>query len=271
MGKMIFGTNWKMNGRPRAEACHYAAGLREIAGERGADVSLFVIPPFTLIRDMAEVLRGSGVPVGAQNFHLGPGKEFTGEMSLEMAREAGAEMVLIGHAERRRYFQETDELLAEKLAVALAAGFQVVFCLGESREDRARGVTEAALRQQLETALQRLPAAGGRRGLLVAYEPQWAIGKGQAAASGQEVEQNVALVRRILAADTDTDTVATPPVPVLYGGSVGRANCESLARETTVDGLFVGREALDIAGFTEIIRAARAVRPGRDAAVSSQQ
>ncbi len=261
MGKMIFGTNWKMNGRPRVEACHYAAGLREIAGGGGADVSLFVIPPFTLIRDMAEVLRGSGVPVGAQNFHPGPGREFTGEMSLEMAREAGAEMVLIGHAERRRYFQESDELLAEKLALALAAGFQVVFCVGESREERARGATEAALRQQLETALNRLDAAShGRHGLLVAYEPQWAIGKGQAAASGQEVEQNVALIRHLLAADTDADANVTPPVPVLYGGSVGRANCESLARETTVDGLFVGREALDIAGFTEIIHAARAAR-----------
>lgn len=257
---MIFGTNWKMNGRPRAEARDYAAGLRELAGERGDDVSLFVIPPFTLIRDMAEVLRGSGVPVGAQNFHPGPGKEFTGEMSLEMVREAGAEMVLIGHAERRRYFQETDELLGEKLALALAAGLQVVFCVGESREDRARGATEVVLRQQLQTALHRLPAAGSRRGLLVAYEPQWAIGKGQAAASGQEVEQNVALIRQILAAAAAAEQNVAPPVPVLYGGSVGRANCESLARETTVDGLFVGREALDIVGFTGIIRAARAAR-----------
>lgn len=258
MGKMIFGTNWKMNGRPRAEAWDYAARYRELAEELAGDVSLFVIPPFTLIRDMAEVLHGSGVPVGAQNFHPGPGKEFTGEMSLEMVREAGAEMVLIGHAERRRYFGETDEQLAEKLAPALAAGFQVVLCVGESKAAREGGATEAALKRQLETTLGGLPPGTGRRGLLVAYEPQWAIGKGQAAASGQEVEQNVALIRQIMAAIPDADDAA--PVPVLYGGSVGRANCEALARETSVDGLFVGREALDIAGFTAIIRAARAAR-----------
>jgi triosephosphate isomerase (TIM) len=198
-----------------------------------------ICPPFVSLAAALE----SGQTVFAQNVHWAPEGAFTGEISAPMLLELGVAGAIVGHSERRQYFGETDETVARRTVAALEQGLRVIACVGESEEERESGQMELVLRIQVETIAD---AAGGHEGLVVAYEPVWAIGTGKTASPEQAREAH-AFIKSLL------------PVPVLYGGSVKPDNAAELLGQEGIDGALVGGASLEVESFTAICRAAAAI------------
>jgi triosephosphate isomerase len=251
--------NWKMN-LDHLEAIHAARdlGLRlQPADVAPLDVS--VHPPFTDIRSVQSVLEGEGIPValGAQDCAVEDSGAFTGEVSPVMLAKLHVEYVIVGHSERRALFGETDAVVAAKLRAVLRNGMVPVFCVGETVDERDIGLTQERLTAQVTAALTGLPAEDVAS-MVVAYEPVWAIGTGQAA-TPDDAQEACAWIRGVVASVAGED--AATRVRIQYGGSVKADNTESLMECTDVDGLLVGGASLDAAQFTDIVRAAS--RAGR--------
>ncbi|MGH3349681.1 MAG: triose-phosphate isomerase family protein [Nocardioides sp.] len=250
------GTSWKMT-KTLGEAGAYADALRSAveAEDVPPDLRLFVLPAATSLAVVHDRLAGSGVTIGSQNAHPGPDLAVTGEVSMDMVRDAGASLVEIGHAERRTLLGETDDMVADKVAAAVSAGLTPLLCVGETAAERAHGETADVLTRQVRTALGRLEAAVPDE-LLVAYEPHWAIGSNGRAAVPEEVAEGIAVVRDEL--DRHLPGARTA---VLYGGSVNAGNAADLVTGLDVDGLFVGRAAWTVAGLLDLAhRCADALR-----------
>jgi triosephosphate isomerase len=246
--KPIFGTNWKMRNAGREFARAYAR-LLDGASELQFLELLFVMPPATLIRDMADAVSDSRIAIGAQNVHWAEEGEFTGELSTELLKQEGARIVLIGHAERRLLFRETDEIICKKTQRALADGLKVVLCVGDAEKDADNSAIKEALQRQLLAVLEG-SAIETLNQLIVAYEPIWAIGaRSQSAASPGRVATGVEAIREGLRLFP-----TAPYVPILYGGSVNFQNCADLIIDSGVDGLFVGRCAVVPEDFLAIIQ-----------------
>jgi triosephosphate isomerase len=241
---MFVGTSWKMN-KTLAEAEAWCDVVRYRLDGGAAEDTLFVIPPFTALAHVSKRLAGSRFLIGAQNVHWETHGAWTGEISAAMARDAGAALAEIGHSERRRWFAETDETVALKAAAALRAGLRPLVCVGESREDRDVGAADLRLAEQARSA-----AAGGDA-LILAYEPIWAIGEGAQVAEPAYVAERVARLR---------EAVAPLAPPVLYGGSVDETNAAAMVGGADVDGLFIGRAALDPDRFADIVALVAATR-----------
>lgn len=252
---LTFGTNWKMRNLGREEAREYvrvvAASLPQLGETR-----VFVLPPATLIRDMASEAAGSNLLIGAQNFHWAPEGEFTGELSTALLKQEGATIVMVGHAERRSLFGESDEIINRKLRRAFADGFFAVLCVGDSQPGVSAAMLQETFSRQIGIALGGVPPdASGR--LIVAYEPVWAIGEAaKGSPTGDQVAACVDLIRRALEQSLGG---AAGEIPVLYGGSVGPGNCRELVAGTGVNGLFVGRSARDPHRFVLLIREALSI------------
>lgn len=253
--KLTFGTNWKMRNLDREQAREYvrvvAASLPQLA-----DTRIFILPPVTLIRDMASEAAGSPLLIGAQNVHWALEGEFTGEISTALLRQEGAAIVMVGHAERRSLFGESDEVINRKLKRAFEDGFYAVLCVGDSQPGMSAGMLQETFSRQIGIALDGIaPEASGR--LIVAYEPVWAIGEAaKGAPSGGQVASCVDWIRRALERSFGG---AGREIPVLYGGSVGPGNCRQLVADTGVNGLFVGRSARDPHCFVLLIREALSI------------
>jgi triosephosphate isomerase len=183
-----------------------------------------------------------------QNIHTEPSGAFTGETSAGMARDAGARVVLVGHSERRHVFGETDEQTAQKCAQALRAGLIPMLCVGETLEEREAGLTEQVCLRQLDAAVAGLEPAQVA-GMLVAYEPVWAIGTGRTA-TPEDASAVHAAIRRALR-ERIGDKAAV--LPILYGGSVNRGNAKLLLAAPDVDGLLVGGASLDAGNWSAIV------------------
>jgi triosephosphate isomerase len=251
--------NWKMN-LDHLEAIHAARdlGLRlQPADVASVDVS--VHPPFTDIRSVQTVLEGEGIPValGAQNCAAEDSGALTGEVSPVMLAKLHVEYVIVGHSERRSHFGETDAVVAAKLRAVLRNGMVPVCCVGETVDERDVGLTQERLTAQVTAALSGVPAAEVAA-MVVAYEPVWAIGTGQAA-TPEDAQEACAWIRGVVAAVAGEE--AATQVRIQYGGSVTADNTDSLVSCIDVDGLLVGGASLDAAQFTEIVRAAS--RAGR--------
>ena len=251
--------NWKMN-LDHLEAIHAARdlGLRlQPADVGGVDVS--VHPPFTDIRSVQTVLEGEGIPValGAQNCADEDAGAFTGEVSPVMLAKLHVEYVIVGHSERRTLFDESDAVVAAKVRAVLRNGMVPVCCVGETVDERDVGLTEERLTAQVTAALTGVPAEAVA-GMVVAYEPVWAIGTGQAATPA-DAQAACAWIRGVVASVAGEEPATR--IRIQYGGSVKADNTEELMACPDVDGLLVGGASLDAAGFTEIVRAAS--RPGR--------
>jgi triosephosphate isomerase len=228
------GTSWKMN-KTRAEARRYTEGL--IQADLPIGVQPFVVPPFTAIDVVRDVLGPDHrVKIGAQNAHWEPSGAWTGEVSMEMVADAGAEMVELGHSERREFFGETDETVNRKVTAALRAGLQPLVCVGEPDDVRAAGDSVTWVLRQVAAALHGVTAESAPQ-VLLAYEPIWAIGSGGREARADEI----APVH--LAIQSWCTERGLPVEAVLYGGSVNRFNAAELIEVSGVDGLFVGRAA----------------------------
>jgi triosephosphate isomerase len=226
---MLVAGNWKMFKGP-LETREFLAAF---AAPVGVDVA--IAPPYVSLSAAVE----SALPVYAQNVHWADDGAYTGEVSPPMLVELGVTGSLVGHSERRQYFGETDETVARRVAGARRAGLRVIACVGESEEERDRGQTELVLRLQVEAIRDALDDPSG---LVLAYEPVWAIGTGKTATP--ELAQDAhAFIKSIL------------DVPVLYGGSVKPDNADELLAQPDVDGALVGGASLDVESFTAICQA----------------
>ncbi|WP_018963057.1 triose-phosphate isomerase [Coprothermobacter platensis] len=233
--RYVFG-NWKMNGTIAFTRDYVKALLNEV---RPATVQVALFPPFTALSNMADAVNGSFVKFGSQNMYFEESGAFTGEISPAMLEEIGVDYVLLGHSERRHIFNESDELLMKKLEAAHRHNFPVVFCIGETLDERKSGVTKDVIKRQLILVKDLL-----RLGDLVAYEPVWAIGTG-VTPTMDEIAESISWVKDYLKTD----------IPVLYGGSVNKGNAKDIAAINIVDGALVGGASLKVDEFAIIIKA----------------
>ncbi len=239
--------NWKMH-KTVAEAAQFVdALLPRIAGTQS---DVVICPPFLALGEVVERSRGSAVRVAAQNMHEAESGAFTGEVSAAMLGEIGVDAVILGHSERRQLFCETDEALARKVPVALAAGLEPILCVGETEEARDAGQTEAVLERQLQADLAEV-GSDDLALVVVAYEPIWAIGTGRTA-TPEQAQEAIAFIREMLG----ERGAASEEVRILYGGSVKPGNAAELLEMPEIDGALVGGASLDPADFAAIVEAA---------------
>jgi triosephosphate isomerase len=242
----LVAANWKMH-KTVAETAEFLerflAGAAELAG-----VDVVVCPPYTALAAAADRARDSAVTVAAQNMHSEPSGAFTGEVAAPMLVELGIAGVILGHSERRQYFGETDEALARKLPAALDAGLVPILCVGESEAQRDADETEEVLERQLAADLAGV-GADRLAGVVIAYEPIWAIGTGRTA-TPEQAQQAIAFIR------AELDPAAADAVRIVYGGSVKPGNAAELFSQGDIDGGLVGGASLDPGDFLEICRAA---------------
>lgn len=249
--------NWKMF-KTVHETVAFVKELRTLVhGLSGLELA--VVPPFTALHAAAEAARASVIGVGAQDLHWEREGAYTGEVSAGMIRDAGAEYVLIGHSERRALFGETDETVHRKLAAALAAGLTPIVCVGETLEQREAGTTMTVIDGQLQRGLDGI-TPDQLPGIVLAYEPVWAIGTGRTASPSQAQEVHGHIRHRLRAW---FGAEAAAQCVLLYGGSVKPDNIEALMTEPDVDGALVGGASLSVASFADIVRGARRVAASR--------
>ena len=242
---LIYAANWKMNHGPEAARAFIQRflDLTDPAPER----RLWFFPPAVSIAAASEAARARpDVLVGAQNVHWEPKGAFTGEVSIPMVREAGARLVLVGHSERRHLFGETDDQVARKTVAVCKAGLQPLVCVGETLAEREGGRTEHVILRQLEPLLDKVPAADWA-GVVIAYEPVWAIGTGRNA-TPDDAAQVHELIRFTLGRRG-----VPGRIPILYGGSVNAGNVLALLARPELDGVLVGGASLDPDGWAELV------------------
>jgi triosephosphate isomerase len=244
--------NWKMH-KTTAEAREYVQRLLSRL-PMGNGVELALCVPFTALSATVDALGGSDVKVLAQNMHQEVEGAYTGEVSAPMISELGVNGVLLGHSERRQYFNETDRALQEKVPAALAAGLEPMLCVGETEEEHEAGDTQRKLRHQVQEALEKVPDVQLHK-VVIAYEPIWAIGTGKVA-TPEHAQEAIGFIRALVG---DRSSDAAERVRVLYGGSVKPDNAAELLGQPDIDGALVGGGSLDPDGLVEIVKAASAV------------
>jgi triosephosphate isomerase len=249
MRKPYIAGNWKMN-LERRSALALAQALRAgLSGRNGIDVA--VAPPFVYLPEVARVLAGSGIRVGAQDVCAEASGAFTGEVSAAMLRDVGASFTIVGHSERRHVYGEDDSLVNRKLARALETGLEVILCLGETLDERRTGRTEGVVQCQLTRGLAGVSRSDLAR-VTLAYEPVWAIGTGQNA-TPEQAGQVHQYLRGLLSGLYDEGAAGS--VRIQYGGSVTPANAAAILSVQDVDGALVGGASLKPETFLPIIAA----------------
>jgi triosephosphate isomerase len=247
MRKPYIAGNWKMN-LERESALGLVSILRERVGQR-EDVDVAVFPPFVYLDEIARALGGSPIRVGAQNCCDEVSGAFTGEVSAAMLLDVGAEIVILGHSERRHVYGESDDLVNRKVHAALDAGLEVILCVGETLEERDSGRTEKVVGAQLTQGVSGLDAHDMQR-VTLAYEPVWAIGTGRNATPKQAGEAH-SYLRGVLAG-LFNESVAEN-VRIQYGGSVKPGNVRELMAVPEVDGCLVGGASIQADTFIPLI------------------
>jgi triosephosphate isomerase len=217
-----------------------------------SDVDIVVCPTFTALSAVGQALQGSNIALGGQNCYVKESGAFTGEISPQMLRDVGCTWTIIGHSERRQYFSESDAFLNQKLKFALAAGLQVMFCIGETLAERQTGKMNDVLTRQVSEGLAGLTEAEFDR-VAVAYEPVWAIGTG-VTATREQAEEAHAFVRGLIQGRFGGNV--SDKVRIQYGGSVKADNAAELMAQPNVDGALVGGASLKADGFAVIVKAA---------------
>ena len=240
---MIAG-NWKMN-TTVGEAVELVKAMRDKL-DKVRSVEKVLCPPFVSLAAAKELLKGTSIKLGAQNVYFAEKGAYTGEISPLMLADL-CEYVIIGHSERRQYFAEGGELINKKIKSALKVNLRPIFCVGERLEQNEAGKTEEVVSEQLKSALEGIPSLNG---LVIAYEPVWAIGTGKAA-TGEQANKTIAFIRRNLA-NLYGDKVAQG-TRILYGGSVTASNIAEFLRFVDIDGGLVGGASLKATEFTGIV------------------
>ena len=248
MRKHIVAGNWKMN-NDLAETESLITDLKKQTKTSNAEV--MIAPTFTNLWHSFESLRQDDIEVVAQNMHFAENGAYTGEISASMLKSIGIKTVILGHSERRAYFNETDESLAKKVDAALAHKMRTIFCFGEELADRKAGNEEAVVGGQIKNALFHL-GADAFKSIVLAYEPVWAIGTGETA-SPEQAQDMHAFIRKTLADKYGNDVADN--VSILYGGSVKPANAQEIFSKPDVDGGLIGGAALNAEDFYAIVNA----------------
>lgn len=241
--------NWKMNGGLESNLKLLQEVVSGVAELR--DVAVAVCVPFPYLAQAQSSLTGTSVAWGGQNLSEKTSGAYTGEVSASMLNDFSCRYVLVGHSERRSIYGESDALVAEKFAVALAAGLIPVLCLGETLSEREAGKTTEVIAAQMSTVLDRVGVAAFAKAV-VAYEPVWAIGTGRTATSEQAQEVHAAIRGQVAAADASV----AAGLQILYGGSVKPSNAFELFGMPDIDGGLIGGASLVAADFLAICRAA---------------
>ncbi|SEL96496.1 triosephosphate isomerase [Aquimarina amphilecti] len=246
MRTKIVAGNWKMN-KNLAETGVLLSELKTKFKE-SSEAKIIVAPTFTNLYYAFEELRDVDIDVAAQNMHQSESGAFTGEISVDMLKSVGVNVVILGHSERRAYFGETDELLEEKVNTALKHDMTVIFCFGEELEDRKSGNHFNVVESQLKNALFKLDNKAWDN-IVLAYEPVWAIGTGETASPEQAQEMH-AFIRKTIGDAFNTEV--SEQVSILYGGSVKPTNAKEIFAKPDVDGGLIGGAALDPESFAAI-------------------
>ncbi|NDJ18259.1 triose-phosphate isomerase [Myxacorys almedinensis] len=238
MRKVIIAGNWKMF-KTRAETLEFLQGFLPQLDTTPDDRDIVLCAPFTDLGTLSRNLHGSRIQIGAQNVHWAESGAFTGEISALMLVEVGVRYVVIGHSERRQFFGETDETVNLRLKAAQKAGLIPILCVGESKQQRDAGETEAIIFKQLEHDLIDVD----QEHLIIAYEPIWAIGTGDTCASA-EANRVIGLIRSKL---------SNPDMTIQYGGSVKPDNINEIMAQSEIDGALVGGASLDPQDFAKLV------------------
>ena len=247
------GTSWKMN-KTLAEAKAFAEALAKADSARDPRIQRFVIPSFTAVRQVKEILAATSIKVGAQNMHWADQGAWTGEISPLMLKDCNLDLVELGHSERREHFGETDETVGLKVEAAVRHGLIPLICIGETLADRESGRADEILAREVRGALGKLSPEQSKATILLAYEPVWAIGE-----KGIPATADYADARQGNILEVAKSILGRRP-PCLYGGSVNPGNCAELIACPHIDGLFIGRSAWEPAGYLDILsRCARAI------------
>lgn len=248
MRKQIVAGNWKMNN----DLAQTETLITELKSQsKPQDVEVMIAPSFTNLWQSFNTLKENPIEVIAQNMHFAESGAYTGEVSASMLLSLGIKTVILGHSERRAYFNETDDILAKKVDAALQNELRIIFCFGEELKDRKSGDHESVVASQIKNALFHLDASAYEH-IVLAYEPVWAIGTGETA-SPEQAQDMHAFIRKTLASKYGKDVADT--VSILYGGSVKPNNANEIFGKADVDGGLIGGAALNADDFFAIVNA----------------
>ncbi len=250
MRKKIVAGNWKLN-MNLSDGLKLAIAVKELFGEKAIKAELVLCPPFIHLASLESILKGSKILYGAQNCSSEPSGAFTGEISAEMIKSTGAAYVIIGHSERRTYYNENDSLLYRKTKLALKSGLKIIFCCGEILAERESARHFDVVRKQLEDGLFNLQESEFS-GIVIAYEPVWAIGTGLTASPDQAQEMHKFI--RGLISEKYGKAIAES-TSILYGGSCKPSNASEIFSMTDVDGGLIGGASLKSEDFVAIAEA----------------
>ena len=251
MRSKIVAGNWKMN-NTKTESKSLIKDIKKSIKDLELDnTRVIAAPTFVNLRSVVKYSKKSKIEVAAQNMHQADNGAFTGEISAKMLTSIKVKMVILGHSERREYFGETDELLAQKVDAALKNGLEIIFCFGEVLEDRKSNNHFKVVETQIKKALFHLNSEDWKH-IILAYEPVWAIGTGETASPDQAQEMH-AFIRELVAERYLSDVAEE--VSILYGGSVKPANAQEIFSKEDVDGGLIGGAALKAEDFVAIIEA----------------
>ena len=246
MRKPLICGNWKMNTSPM-EGLKL---IKEIGKETlHSQVEVCIIPPFTHLSSIHEELKDSPIKLGAQNMYFEDQGAFTGEISPSMLKELGITYVILGHSERREIFKEDDQLIHKKMKAALEHGFCPILCLGETLEEREKGLYQEKVKKQIEADLFGLEDKDFSS-IVLAYEPLWAIGTGKTASS-KDAEEMCAFIRKEI--EKSFGKKASQEVRIQYGGSVKPANIKDIMAMENIDGALVGGASLKADSFAKLV------------------
>ena len=246
MRKAIIAGNWKMNKTP-AEAAALVNELKPLVADAICDVVVCV--PAVNFATVKEAIEGSNIKLGAQNVHWAASGAFTGELSADMLKASGVEYVLIGHSERRQYFGETDATVNKRVLAAVNAGLKVILCVGELKEERIEGYTDALVEYQTLIALNGLTNEQVEE-VVIAYEPVWAIGTGLTA-TDEQANETIGVIRKALARKYGQELA--DKVRIQYGGSMNPKNVKGLMAQPEIDGGLIGGASLKAADFSLVV------------------
>lgn len=245
MRKPIIAGNWKMH-KTIAEALEF---VNEVKDRVNNDkVEAVICAPFTLLKDLKQATKGTNIKIGAQNMHFEEKGAFTGEISPLMLKELDMDYVVIGHSERRQYFNETDETVNKKVLKALEVGRDPILCVGETLEEREAGNTKDVCKVQVEKALENVSKEDLAK-VVIAYEPVWAIGTGKTATS-EDANDVIAYIREVVA---NLYGELANEVRIQYGGSVKPSNVAEIMNQSDIDGALVGGASLEANDYVELV------------------
>jgi len=250
MRKKVIAGNWKMFNEINGTV-ELNAGIKKEVNDKTLNADIIICPPFTNLETASTLVKGSSVKLGAQNMHFEDNGAFTGEISPLMLKSVGVEFVVLGHSERRTIFNETDEIINKKIKAAIKHGLKPIFCIGETLEEREKGITFEICERQVRRGLEGLNESE-LINLIIAYEPVWAIGTGRTA-TPQQAQEVHAFIRELI---TKLYTASfAERLVIQYGGSVKPDNAADLLSQPDIDGALVGGACLKADSFIKIIEA----------------